>query len=111
MNVYDQAHGLAEAIRQSEEYKQYSKLKSEIDADEALSGMINDFEEKQLEQQTKIMAGDEVPNDMMDQIQKLYQIVMADPKAAEYVQAQMRFSIMMSDVYKILGDAMGLVQS
>ena len=27
MNVYDQAHGLAAAIRESEEFKQYDQLK------------------------------------------------------------------------------------
>ena len=32
MNVYDQAHGLAQAIKESEEFKQYSRLKSSIDA-------------------------------------------------------------------------------
>lgn len=27
MNVYDQAHGLAKAIKESEEFKQYDQLK------------------------------------------------------------------------------------
>jgi len=33
---------------------------------------------------------------------------MRDPLAAEFMQAQMRFSLMMNDVYKILGEAMGV---
>ena len=43
MNVYDQAHGLAQAIKESEEFKQYSRLKSSIDANEELSKMVKDF--------------------------------------------------------------------
>ena len=31
MNVYDQAHGLAQAIRESEEFKQYDQYKKQID--------------------------------------------------------------------------------
>ena len=34
--------------------------------------------------------------------------MMGEPVAAEYIQAQMRFSLMMKDVYEILGDAMGI---
>ena len=102
MNVYDQAHGLANAIKDSQEYKDYARLKAEIDKNTEVSNMLKDFETKQMEIQTKQMLGEEVT------IQDLYQIVMRDPSAAEYLQAQTRFSVMMSDVYKILGDAMGL---
>ena len=45
---------------------------------------------------------------MMQSVQELYQIIMKDPMAAQYMQAEMRFSLMMNDVYKILGDVMGL---
>ena len=45
---------------------------------------------------------------MNQQIQNLYQIIVKDPMAAQYMQAEMRFSLMMNDVYKILGEVMGL---
>jgi len=70
--------------------------------------MVKDFEEEPVEQPSRIMLGEEPPQDMAQQIQNLYQIIMKDPTAAEYLQAQMRFSMMMSDVYKLLADAMGL---
>ena len=40
--------------------------------------------------------------------EELYQIIMTDPTASQYMQAEMRFSLMMNDVYKILGEVMGL---
>jgi cell fate (sporulation/competence/biofilm development) regulator YlbF (YheA/YmcA/DUF963 family) len=43
----------------------------------------------------------------MQQIQQLYSIVAMDPIAAEYMQNEMRFSIMMKDVYEIIGEAIG----
>ena len=70
--------------------------------------MIKDFEAKQMEIQAKQMMGETFPPEMTQQIQELYQIVMMDPTASAYIQAQMRFSLMMSDVYKILGEAMGI---
>lgn len=108
MNVYDQAHGLAKAIRESEEFKQYDQLKQVVDQNEELSKMIKDFQTKQFEMQTKQMMGDASSADMMQNVQELYQIIMRDPAAAQYMQAQMRFSLMMNDVYKILGEVMGL---
>ena len=64
--------------------------------------------EKQIQMQTKQMLGEEVPQDMMQNIQKLTEIVTADPAAAQYLQCQMRFSIMMQDVYNILGETVNL---
>lgn len=108
MNVYDQAHGLAKAIRESEEFKQYDQLKKVIDQNEELSAMIKDFQSKQFEMQAKQMMGDNSAEGMMQSVQDLYQIIMKDPMAAQYMQAEMRFSLMMNDVYKILGEVMGI---
>ena len=108
MNVYDQAHNLARAIKESEEFKQYDYLKKVVDQNAELSKMVKDFQAKQFELQAKQMMGEEMPADMMQSIQELYQIIMTDPTAAQYMQAEMRFSLMMNDVYKILGEVMGL---
>ena len=108
MNVYDQAHGLAKAIRESEEFKQYDQLKKVIDQNEELSAMIKDYQGKQFEMQAKQMMGDGSAEGMMQSVQDLYQIIMKEPMAAQYMQAEMRFSLMMNDVYKILGEVMGI---
>lgn len=108
MNVYDQAHNLARAIKESEEFKQYDYLKKVIDQKEDLSKMVKDFQAKQFEMQAKQMMGEEMTPEMMQGVQELYQIIMTDPTAAQYMQAEMRFSLMMNDVYKILGEVMGL---
>ena len=64
---------------------------------------------------TKIPAVDRLVEEFKKQreeyhasIQELYQIIMTDPTASQYMQAEMRFSLMMNDVYKILGEVMGL---
>lgn len=107
MNVYDQAHGLAQAIKASEEFKQYDALKKQVDANESLSKMIHDFESKQMELQTKQLMGETPGAEEMAAMQQLYTIVAQDPLAAQYIQTEMRFSLMMKDVYEILGEAIG----
>ena len=90
MNVYDQAHGLASAIKESEEFKQYNALKKQIDANEELSKMLKDFQAKQLEFQTKQMMGEQPNTEDMAGIQQLYTIMAADPLTSQYLQAEMR---------------------
>jgi cell fate (sporulation/competence/biofilm development) regulator YlbF (YheA/YmcA/DUF963 family) len=108
MNVYEQAHGLAAAIKESEEFKQFDTLRKKVQENPDLDGMIKDYEKKQMEMQAKLMSGGIDQTSMQQQMSDLYAVVMKDPLAAQYLQAQMRFSVMMADVYKILGDAMGI---
>lgn len=110
MNVYDEAHSLARAIKESEEYKRYESAKTAVNANAELAAMIKDFQNKQFEMQAKQMMGKEVAADLTETIQNLYGVMMRDPLAADYMQCEMRFQMMMSDVYKILGEAMGIEQ-
>lgn len=108
MNVYDQAHGLAQAIKASEEFKQYDQAKQQIKANEELEKMIKDFQGKQFEMQAKQMSGQQITPEDLSGVQQLYAILLKDPLAARYVEAEMRFSIMMKDVYEIIGEATGM---
>ncbi len=108
MNVYSEAHSLAAAIKESEEYKSYKQLRDKIDANPQLAGIVNDLQAKQLDLSMKQMSGQSIDADMQAKMMQLYQDMMRDPSIAEYFQAEMRFSLMMQDVYKILGDAVDL---
>jgi len=108
MNVYDAAHNLAKAIKDSDEYSQYEEIKNTVSGNEELATILNDFQGKQFEIQAKQMNGEEIGDEMMGQIQSLYGIMMQDPTAAQYLQAEIRFSLMMNDIYKILGDVISL---
>lgn len=104
MNVYDQAHSLAAAIKASEEFKQFDQSKKTIEANPELDAAIKDFINKQLQMQAQQMMGQQIDSEDFDKLQQLSAILMQDPSAAAYLQNQMRFSMMMSDVYKIITD-------
>ena len=105
MNVYDQAHQLATAIKESEECKQYTAVRQKVEENSELDAAIKDFMKKQFEFQTKQMMGEELDQEEFVKLQQLSAVLMQDPLTSEYFQCQMRFSTMMSDVYKIVGDA------
>jgi len=108
MNVYDQAHGLAKAIKLSKEFKQYDRTKQLVAQNPELDKMLKDFQQKQFELQAKQMMGEQMTPEMMASVQELCSIVLKDPLAAEHLQNEMRFSIMMKDVYQIIGEATGM---
>lgn len=110
MNVYDKAHELANAIKSCQEFKDYEDVKKKVAENPELDAMIKDFQGKQFELQTKQMIGEDIDPDFLAKSQEIYEIIMKDPLATEYMQSEMRFSLMMNDVYKILGDAMGLAK-
>lgn len=76
MNVYDQAHGLAQAIKASEEYKQYDQAKKKIKDNEELENMIKDFQSKQFEMQAKQLSGGQLTPEDMAGVQQLYAILL-----------------------------------
>lgn len=104
-NVHDKAHELAGLIKQSSQYQEYMRIKAKVSENPELTEMVNDFQSKQFEIQKMQMAGQEMGPDMMQQVQNLYQILMKDPLAAEYIQAEVQFSLMVNDVYNILSEA------
>lgn len=108
MNVYDQAHGLTKAIKESEEYKQYQVVKEKIKGNTQLEQTLNDFKSKQLAMQAKQMMEGQMDQEALAQIQQLSMVLMQDPLAAEYLQCEMRFSLMINDVYQILSEVIDL---
>jgi cell fate (sporulation/competence/biofilm development) regulator YlbF (YheA/YmcA/DUF963 family) len=104
MNVYDNAHSLARSIKESDEYKEYARLKAEVSTNAELSEMLNDFQQKQYALQAQQMMGQELTPEVLSQVQELLQIIMRDPQAARYLQAEMIFSKLIADIYGILGE-------
>ncbi|MGI6731278.1 MAG: YlbF family regulator [Anaerovoracaceae bacterium] len=105
MNVHDHAHNLARALKESPEYKNYMEMKAKASENSELASMLNDFQAKQFEIQKSQMFGEELGPEMMEQVQSLYQILMKDPVAAQYLQAEISFSLLVNDIYSILGEA------
>ena len=108
MNVYDEAHNLAKAIKESNEFKQFDEIRKEVDKDEQISSMLKDLQSKQMEIQAAQLTGQEINPETMNQLQSLGAMIATKPLAAQYVQAEAAFSVMVNDVFGILGEAMGM---
>jgi len=103
-NPYDKARELSLAIRESQEYTDYLTAKEKASENQELVAALNDYQEKQFDLQKKTMLGEEIGQDIMQQMQNLYQILARDPAAAAYLQAQIRFAMMVNEVYRTIGE-------
>ena len=105
MNVYDEAHSLAKAIKESNEFKEFDRIRKEVDKDKECSEMLKELTELQVQLQTAQLTGQQPDKDTFARFQSLSTMVMTKPLAAQYMQAQMAIATMMNDVFGIVGES------
>ncbi|MGE5329058.1 MAG: YlbF family regulator [Deltaproteobacteria bacterium] len=108
MSVYDKSHELARAIRESEENREFKKIRNLVYSNEKNKGLISDFKLKQFEIQAEQLTGKEPDKEKLEQLQSLYGILTANPEIAKYFEAEYKFERLISDVYKILGETIDI---
>ena len=106
MNPYDKVNELVRSIKDSEQVREYMKLKQELYQDEKSKEMIKDFREKQTEVQSLLMQGKETDAEKMEKLQSLYQILVTNPKVKNFFDKEVQFDMMLSDIYKIIGEGL-----
>lgn len=106
MNPYDKVHELVRALKESEQAKEYIKIKEELYQDEKNKEMIKDFREKQVEVQSLLMQGQEADAEKMEKLQSLYQVLVSNQKVKEFFDKEVQFDVMLSDIYKIIGEGL-----
>ena len=108
MNVYDEAHSLAKAIKESNEFKEFDRMREIVDNDKEVSDMLKELQELQMQLQAAQLSGQAPDREITSRFQTLSTMVATKPLAAQYMQAQGAFMIMMNDVFGIIGEAMGV---
>lgn len=105
MNAYDKAHELARAIRDSEEFRILAERKKQIDGDPQAQKILDDFRRRQWELETRRIMGEEITEDDRASLQRLHEAIQLHTTLCEYMEVEYRFSVMYSDIHKILGEA------
>lgn len=105
MNTYDKAHDLARSVRESQEYQALLDQKRRVDQDPAAKKMLDDYRHRQWELETRRLMGEEIVEADLEQMNKLHEAVQTHPLLRDYLQAEYRFSVLYSDIHRILGEA------
>jgi cell fate (sporulation/competence/biofilm development) regulator YlbF (YheA/YmcA/DUF963 family) len=109
--IHDKAHELVRALRQSPEYKDLLAAADRLRQDPATLKMFLDFRRTELEYDTKIMTGAEADPAEIESINKRREIVFLNSLIREYVEKEMRFGTIFSDVQRIINGAVQEVAS
>lgn len=105
MDIYDEANQLAAHIRDSEQIQTYRKLRDEVMNDAGNKKLIEHYKELQFEAQKHMIGGNEPPEELMDKISKMGEVLNFNPRVTEYFVAEYNMRMLAHDMLKIIADA------
>ena len=108
MNPYDQAHALARALKESEEYREYARLKDVAYEDETNKVLLDEYKKLQFRMQAKMASGETLPEDDMQRLTQIGTLLQLNQDAGAYLLAEYRYQKLLADVFRILSDASGI---
>ena len=108
MNPYDQAHELARALKDSEEYREYERLKQTAYEDGTNKELLDEYKKLQFRLQAKMAAGETLPEEDFQRLQQIGTLLQFNPDVSAFLMAEFRFQRMLSDIFKILADVAGV---
>ena len=110
MATYDKAHELARDLKGSDEYKEYQKAKQTVQDNEAAMSILEDYRKKQLAYEMSFLAGTEVDPEKKQELEKIAELVNMHGAVRRFIEAEQRILVMMSDIQRILIEAMNLLE-
>lgn len=105
MNVYDTANKLAYEIQESDEYKQYKKLKDSVMSDNEKKNKIEEFEKLRYDVQLMAYTGEKNDEEKTKKLEEMYRMLVEDEQVKEYFDLEVKFNVMIADVNKIIAEA------
>ncbi|MGI6330666.1 MAG: YlbF family regulator [Zhaonellaceae bacterium] len=105
MSVYDKANDLAKELADSEEYRAFLKAKENLAKDNDNLSLLEEFRKKQWEVQVAQMLGQEVDEELLQNLEQVYQYISLNPTINEYLMAEYRFTRLLGDIQKVLTES------
>lgn len=108
MNPYDQAHALAKSLKESEEYREYNRLREVAYESDTNRALLEEYKRLQFRMQAKLAAGENMPEEDFQRLQQIGTLLQFNPDVSAYLLAEFRFQRMLSEIFKILADVAGV---
>lgn len=106
MNFYDKIHELVRSLKETNEYKEYIKLKEDLKSDAKSYNLLKEFKNKQSELQLNYLNGKEMDKNIEQEMQNMYSIIIQNEKCRKLLENEMKVNVMLADLQKILGGAL-----
>ncbi len=103
MNVYDTANKLAQELKTSDEYLNYKKAKENMDVSK--KEKIFEFEKLRYNIQIDKFQEREENTANVEKMKKMYIDLVQDEEIKNYFDLELKFNVMLTDVNKIIAEA------
>ncbi|WP_339290067.1 YlbF family regulator [Paenibacillus sp. FSL E2-0201] len=106
MSIHDKAHELAKAIKESTEVADITNAMKLVETDPEAKAMLDNFRNGQMELQQRMMSGDMPPQEEMEKMEKLFEVLNLNLGIRRLFDAERRLSVVIEDVNKIITESL-----
>lgn len=100
-NMYDIAHELSRALKESNEFKNLKALYEQVEQDPSAKRMLDNFQEMQFGLQQKQMQGQEITQEEAEKAQQLFELVQQHETIMKLMEAEQHLSVAINDINRI----------
>ena len=104
MNFYDKVHEMIRTLKDTEEYKEYVRVKKEVKKEENLSAKIVAFREAQRQEQMKYIKGEAMGEETKAKLSEMYTEIIKNETGVRFFQAEIKLDVMLADMQKIISE-------
>ncbi|MDD2648130.1 MAG: YlbF family regulator [Eubacteriales bacterium] len=108
MNCYDGANNLARELSESEECREYKRLKEIVMEDEVNRALLKEYKALQSRLQLSAMAGSAGAQEDMQRFSQLSSLLYTQKDISAYLMSEMKLQQLVADIIKLITDASGL---
>lgn len=105
---YDTAHQLAREIEQSEEGREYRRLKEIVEQSDTTRALLKEYRRSQMLLQVASLNKTQLPQEEMTRFSQLSSLLYAGTDTSAFLLAEMRLQQMMADIFGLLTKASGI---
>lgn len=105
---YDGAHELARQIENSDESREYRRLKSIVEENETTKALLKEYKRLQMMLQMSTLNGSNMPTDEMNRFSQISSLLYGGTDTSAFLLAEMRLQQLMADIFSMLTKSAGL---
>ncbi len=108
MNIYDKINDLAAALKENSDVVAFRDAANAINGNEEKTKMLEDFREIQIAAYHESVKDGKVSQETTEKMQSFASVIQSNPEINDYLQAEMRFSMLFEDMMKSINEAVGV---
>lgn len=101
-NVYDIAHELSAALKETEEFNSVRKLYVEVKQDNTAKDILENFRNIQLELQQKQMENIQISEEEIAEAHRLFELAQENEKLSQLLEAEKKIGEMIQEINRTM---------